>query len=71
MGSIGPGVAVTAESDEKVEVEVRAALSTLKDVVHLEAGAQATSLADTAGAGQDQRANVLILLQACGGAPQR
>jgi len=60
-----------AESDETVEVEVRAPLGTLDDVVHLEAGAQATSLADPAGASQDLRANVLVLLQACGGASQR
>ena len=35
---IRPGVAITAEGDEAVEVEVRAALSTLEDVMHLEAG---------------------------------
>ena len=64
-------MAVTAESDEAVEVEVRAALSTLEDVMHLEAGAQATSLADPAGASQDLRANVLVLLQACGEAAER
>jgi len=32
---ISPGVATTAESDEAVEVEVRAALGTLEDVMHL------------------------------------
>ena len=71
MRSIGPVVAVTAESDETVEVEIRAALSTLEDVMHLEPGAQATNLADPAGPRQDLRANILVLLQACGGASQR
>ena len=65
---ICPGVAITAESDEAVEVEVGAAPSTLEDVMHLQPGPQAASLADPASAGQDLRANVLVLLQACGGA---
>ena len=65
------GVAGAAEGDEAVEVEVRSALSTLEDVMHLEARAQATSLADPAGAGQDLCANVLELFEACGGASQR
>ena len=47
---ICPGVAVTAESDEAAEVEIRVALSTLEDVMHLEAGAQAAGLADPMGA---------------------
>ena len=68
---ICPSVAVTAESDEAVEVEIRAALSTLEDVMHLQPGPQAASLADPAGASQDLVANVLVLLQACGGASQR
>ena len=64
-------MAVTAESDEAVEVEVRAALGTLDDVVDFKPGAQSANLADPAGAGQDPRANVLELLQACGVAAQR
>jgi len=70
-GGIRLGVAGAAEGDEAVEVEIRAPLGTLAHVVDFKPGTQAASLADAAGPRQDLRANVLVLLQACGGASQR
>ena len=64
-GGIGLGVAVPTQSNEPIEIEVRAPLGPLAHVVNLQPGAQAASLADPAGPGKDLRANVLVLLQAC------
>jgi len=70
-GGVRPGVAVAAKGDEAVEVKIGATLGTLAYVVDFKPGTQATSLADPAGPREDLRANVLVLLQACGGASQR
>ena len=70
-GGVRSSVAVAAESDEAVEVKVRTPLGALAHMVHLQPAAQATILTDPAGPGQDLRANVLVLLQARGGAAQR
>src|SRR5438132_11160519 len=47
---IGLGVAVAAEGDQPVEVEVRAPLAALADLVHAEAGAVAARPPGQAGA---------------------
>src|SRR5437660_8518404 len=60
---IGLGVAVAAEGDQPVEVEVRAPLGALGDVMHLEARPDAARLTDPAGTGQDLRADLLPLLK--------
>jgi hypothetical protein len=50
-------VAPGTERHQAVEVEVRAALGTLDDVVHLEAGADTAGLASPLGSRQDLRAD--------------
>jgi len=52
-GGIAPGVAVPAQGDQPVEVEVRAPLSALGDMVHVQASPDAAGLTGPAGAGQD------------------
>ena len=53
-GGIRPGVAVAAEGDQLVAIEVRAPLGALDHVMDLEAGrGEATGLAAPAGAGQN------------------
>jgi hypothetical protein len=69
-GGVRPGVARTAEGDQAVAVEVRAALRTLPDVVHLEVVCgQAAGLAPPVGAGQDVGSDLAPGLTArCGAA---
>jgi len=62
-GGIGLGVAVAAQGDQLVEVEVRTPLGALGDMVHVEAGPDAARLTDPAGAGQDLGADLLPLLE--------
>ena len=53
-GGIGPGVALAAEGDQLVAIEVRAPLGALDHVMDLEAGrGEAAGLAAPAGAGQN------------------
>jgi len=53
-GGVRLGVTGPAEGDQAVEIEVRAALGALPDVMHLEAvRGEAAGLAPPAGAGQD------------------
>src|SRR5712664_278712 len=69
-GGIGLGVAVTAEGDQPVEVEVRAPLGAFGDMMHVEAGPDATRLTDPAGTGQDLGADLLPLLESGGGSAE-
>ena len=70
-GGVGLGVAVAAEGDQPVEVEVGTPLGALGDMMHVEAGPDAAGLTDPAGAGQDLGADLLPLLEARGGSPKR
>jgi len=53
------------ERHQAVEVEVRAALRALDDVVHLEAGADPAGLAAPLSAGQHLRADLAPALEIC------
>jgi hypothetical protein len=68
-GGVGLGVAVAAEGDQPVEVEVRAPLGAFGDVMDVQAGPDAARLADPAGAGQDLGADLLPLLETPSRAP--
>ena len=70
-GGIGLGVAVPAQGDQPIEVEVRAPLAALGDMMHVEAGPDTARLTDPAGAGQDLGADLLPLLEARGGSTER
>ncbi len=52
-GGIGLSVAVPAQGDQPVKVEVRAPLGALGDMVHVQACPHAAGLTGPAGAGQD------------------
>ena len=69
-GGIGLGVAVPAEGDQPVEVEVRAPLGALGDMMHVEAAPDAACLADPVGAGQDLGTDLLPLLEARSGSAE-
>ncbi len=67
-GGIGPGVAVAAQGSQAVAIEVRAALGTLPDVMHLEAvSGEAAGLAPPAGTDQDLGPDLAPGLTACRG----
>src|SRR5713101_2899279 len=57
-GGIGLGVAVAAQGNQPVEVEVRAPLGALGDMMDVEASPDAARLADPGGAGQDLGPNL-------------
>ena len=62
-GGVGLGVAVPAESDQPIEVEVRAPLGAFGDVMYVETSLDTAGLTDPAGAGQDQGADLLPLFE--------
>ena len=62
-GGIGLGVAVPAQGDQSIEVEVRAPLGALGDMMHVEAGPDAAGLTDPMGTGQDLGADLPPLLE--------
>src|SRR6266849_2637332 len=62
-GGIGLGVAVPAQGDQPVEVEVRAPLGAFGDVMYVETSLDTAGLTDPAGAGQDLGANLLPLFE--------
>ena len=69
-GGIGLGVAVAAQGDQPVEVEVRASLGALGHMMHIQAGPDAARLTGPPGAGQDLGANLLPLLETGGGSAE-
>src|SRR5438445_10954698 len=71
VGGIGLHVAVPAQGNQLVEIEVRAPLGALGDMVHVEAGPDVARLTGPAGAGQDLGADLLPLLEASGWATGR
>src|SRR5438105_15411329 len=60
-------MAVPAQGDQPVEVEVRAPLGALGDMVHVQARPDAARLTDPTGAGQDLSTNLSPLLEIRGG----
>ena len=69
VGGIRLGVARRTERYQPVEIEVRAPLGAVDDVVDLESAPAATGLAPPAGAPEHHPADCRPLLEAGGGAP--